>query len=96
MKIILSQPVKIEGEPDIHRFSKEYISDIMPVVGAEVEDCLWKDPGEYKITGYTINYEDNSCYVGVEQYDFEIPKERKDEFAEIVKLHGWKASWDFN
>ena len=40
MKIILSQPVKVEGEHDIHRFTKEYESDIMPVVGAEIEDSF--------------------------------------------------------
>lgn len=96
MKIILSQPVKIEGEPDIHRFSKEYISDIIPIIGIEVEDPLWKDPGEYKITGYTISYYENSIYVGLEKYNFEIPKSRKKEFAQMAKLHGWKASWDFN
>jgi len=95
MKIILSQPVRIEGEPDIHMFSKEYVSDIMPVVGAEVEDPLWKDPGEYKITGFTISYYENSCFVGIEPYNIKIPKARKDEFAHIAKLHGWKASWDF-
>ena len=95
MRIILSQPVKIEGEPDIHRFSKEYESDIMPVVGAEVEDPLWKDPYEYKITGFTINYYDNSCYVGLKTYNGEIPKERKEFWADVAKSHGWKASWDF-
>lgn len=95
MKIILSQPVRITGEPDIHRVSKEYDSDIMPVIGIEVEDPLWKDPGEYKITGFTISYYNNSCYVGVEPYAFEILKEKKNEFADMAKLHGWKASWDF-
>lgn len=96
MKIILSQPVRIEGERDIHRVSKEYESDIMPVTGVEIEDPLWKDPGEYKITGYTICYYDNSCFVGVEPYSQEIPKDRKEKFAEMAKSHGWKASWDFN
>ena len=95
MKILLSQPVKIEGEPNIHRWSKEYISDIMPVIGVEVEDPLWKDPGEYKITGYTISYYENTCYVGLEQYDITVPNSRKEEFADMAKLHGWKASWDF-
>lgn len=93
MKIVLSQPVKIEGEPDIHRFSKEYESDIMPVVGIEVEDSLWKDPGEYEITGYMISYQENTCFVGVKPYNITIPKSRKDEFAHMAKLHGWKASW---
>lgn len=95
MKIILSQPVRIEGEPDIHRFSKEYESNIMPVVGAEIEDPLWKDPGAYKITGFTISYYENACYVGVVPYDFEIPNSRRSEIADMAKSHGWKASWDF-
>lgn len=95
MKIILSQPVRIEGEPDICRFSKEYESDIMPVVGAEVEDPLWKDPYEYKITGFSISYYENCCYVGLEKYNDEIPKDKKDFWADIAKNHGWKASWDF-
>ena len=95
MKIILSQLVKIEGEPDIHRFSKEYVSDIMPIVGVEVEDPLWKDPYGYKITRVTICYFENSCFVELEPYAIEVPKERKDEFAHMAKLHGWKASWDF-
>ncbi|MBE5867974.1 MAG: hypothetical protein E7293_03320 [Lachnospiraceae bacterium] len=95
MKIILSQPVKIAGEPDIHRVSKEYTSDIVPVVGIEVEDPLWKDPGGYKITGYSISYYEDAYYVGIEQYDEEIRFSQKEEFANMAKLHGWKASWDF-
>ena len=94
MKIILSQPVKVEGEPDVHRVSKEYESDIMPVVGAIVEDPLWKDTDEYKITDFSICYYDNSCYVGLEKYNDEIPKDRKEIWANMAKSRGWKASWN--
>lgn len=94
MKITLSQPVKVEDELDGHTFTKEYESDIMPVVGIEVEDPLWKNPYEYKITGFSINYYENSCYVRLEEYSFEIPKDRKEHFAEVAKSHGWKASWE--
>ena len=94
MKIILSQPVKVEGEPDVHRVSKEYESDIMPVVGAIVEDPLWKDTDEYKITDFSICYYDNSCYVGLEKYNDEIPKDRKEIWANMAKSHGWNASWN--
>lgn len=95
MKIILSQPVKVEGEPDIHRFTKEYESDIMPVVGAEIEDSFWKDPGEYQITGFTISYQENACYVGLKEFVGEIQKDKKDFWADVAKSHEWKASWDF-
>lgn len=94
MKIVLSQPVKIEGEP-YHRFSKTYESDIFPVVGTVVEDPLWKDPGEYKITGVSISYYENACYVGLETYEYEISNDKKNEIADMAKSHGWKASWDF-
>lgn len=95
MKIVLSQPVRIEGKPYIHRFSKTYESGIIPVVGSTVEDPLWKDPGEYKITGFSISYYEDTYYVGLEPYADEISKEGKTLMADIAKSHGWKASWDF-
>lgn len=94
MKITLSQPVKIEGEPDIHRFYKTYESSIIPVVGVDVEDPLWKDPGEYKITGFSISYYEDTYYVGLEPYEGEIAKEKKEFMSKVAKSHGWKASWD--
>ncbi len=95
MKITLSQLVKFEGEPTIHRFTKEYVSNIMPAVGACIEDPFWKDPYEYKIMEVTINYYDNSCYVVLEEFNVEIQKDKKDFWADVAKSHGWKASWDF-
>jgi len=95
MKVILTQPVKIDGEPDIHSFTKTYESDIIPVVGVEVEDTLWKDPGMYKITGFYMSFNENAYYVGLEPYEFVILESGKDEIADMAKSHGWKASWDF-
>jgi hypothetical protein len=95
MKVILSQCVKVKGEQYGNSVSKEYESDIMPIVGIMVEDPLWKDPYEYEIKEVTINYYDNSCFVVLDEYKGEILKEKKKLFADMAKLHGWKASWDF-
>jgi hypothetical protein len=93
MKIHLSQPVRIEGEPFIHNMNKTYDSDIAPIVGVEVEDPLWKDPDSYKIVDFMINYSNNTYYVGLEPYNGEIAKGKKLEMAEIAESHGWKATW---
>lgn len=93
MKICLTQPVKIKGDNFPHRWSKEYDSLVIPRIGDSIEDPLWKDPGEYKVTGISISYYEDACYVGLEQYGYEIPAEQKDEQAKMAKLHGWKSSW---
>ena len=93
MKVILRQPVKIDGEPDIYSFSKTYESDIIPVVGAKVEDPLWKDPGVYKITGIYLSFYENAYYVGLEPYEYVILESGKDEMANMAKSHGWEANW---
>lgn len=95
MKIYLTQPVKIEGDRFPHSWSKIYESSVIPRKGDFVEDPLWKDPGEYEVVGITINYYADSCYVGLKEYEMEIPKERKDEMARMAELHGWKSSWKF-
>lgn len=95
MKVILTQPVKIDGEPDIYSFSKTYNSNIIPVIGSEVEDPLWKDPGMYKITGFYISFYEDAYYVGLEPYEYVILESGKNEIADMAKSHGWKASWDF-
>ena len=93
MKIIISQGIKIVGDKFPHNWRKEYESVIIPRVGDYIEDPIWKDPYEYKVTGVTINYYADECFVGVEDYIGDIPDNRKDEFAHMAELHGWKSSW---
>lgn len=96
MKIIISQGVKLVGDNSPHNWRKEYESTIIPCVGDFIEDPIWKNPYEYKVIGVTINYYDDECHVGVEAYDLDIPNERKEEFAHMAELHGWKTSWKLN
>ena len=93
MKVIISQMVLIEGEDFPSNWEKGYDSEIIPRVGASIEDPIWKDPGEYQVKNVTINYSSNECYVYMGRYANIIPNERKEEFGKIAELHGWKANW---
>ncbi len=93
MKITISQQVKIVNDKFPHSWRTEYESNIIPHVGDSIEDPIWKEPYDYKVIEVTINYYANECYVSVEAYDGEIPEERKEDFAHMAKLHGWKSSW---
>lgn len=93
MKIILSQQVELEGDNFPHNWSKEYESNIIPHMGDYISDPIWKDPYEYIVTEITIDYYANECSVNIDKYCYGIPNSRKDEFAEMAKLHGWSASW---
>lgn len=93
MKLIISQQVKIKGDPFPHNWRKEIDSIIIPNIGMSIEDSLWKDPGEYKVIDVLINYQEDYSYISLEKYDAEIPDEKKDEWAHIAKLHGWACSW---
>lgn len=93
MKVSISQQVKFSGDNFPHSWSKEFDSVVIPHAGDYIEDPLWKDPYEYKVTKVIIDYYDNTCYVDVEAYNLEISSDRKDEFTEMAELHGWKAGW---
>lgn len=93
MKIVISQQVKIISDNFPHNWRIEYESNIIPHVGDSIEDPIWKEPYDYKVIEVIINYYANECYVQVEAYDGEIPEKRKEDFAHMAELHGWKASW---
>lgn len=93
MKVSISQQVKFRGVNRPYYWTKEYESTIIPHAGDQIEDPIWKNPYEYKVTEVTIDYYENTCFVSVETYAGEFPEDRKDELAEMSKLHGWKASW---
>ena len=93
MKIIVSQCVKLDGDKCPHNWKKEYDSTIIPRVGDYIEDPIWKDPYEYKVTRVIINYDIDQCYVNVDSHNRDIPSERKEEFADMANGHGWKPSW---
>lgn len=94
MKITISQPVTIQGENCLHHWSKEYGDRfVLPRKGDLIEDPLWKEPYEYEVTAVVINYDQDTCFVTVAQYENEISESSKDEFWKMADLHGWKASW---
>ena len=93
MNLIISQQVKIKGDNFPHNWRKEIESIIIPNIGMSIEDSLWKEPGTYKVTDVSINYQEDYCYISLEKYDVEIPDERKEEMAHIANLHGWACSW---
>lgn len=94
MKVIISQMVVFNGSDNFpYNWSKTYESNVIPRVGDTIEDPIWKDPGDYEVTGVTINYDTDECYVGVTDYTLVIPIERKEEFGKMAELHGWKANW---
>lgn len=93
MKVIVSQQVKIIGDNYPHNWSIEYESNIIPHIGDSIEDPIWKNPYDYKVIEVIIDYYANECFVQVEAYDGNIPEERKEDFAHMAELHGWKASW---
>ena len=93
MKVIINQLVLIDGDKIPNTWSKTYESNVIPRIGDTIESSLWKNPGDYKVTGVTINYDADECYVGVERYANVIPSDRKEEYENIAALHGWKANW---
>ena len=96
MKISIAQLVKIEGDNNFpYKWSKEYGDRIVvPRKGDKIEDPLWKDPYEYEVTEVLFDYEEDTCFITVNPYKDEIPKSRKEEFAKMATLHGWKANWN--
>lgn len=95
MKVIISQVVEFEGSNFPHTWRKEIETNIIPHKGDFIEDSLWKNPYEYEVIETLINYSENYCMVTVKEYNDKIPLNRKDEFARIAELHGWKALWKF-
>ena len=93
MKITISQNVKISNDKYPHSWRIEYESNIIPHVGDSIEDPIWKNPYDYKVTKVAINYSANTCFVYVEDLDGVIPEERKESFAHMAELHGWEVSW---
>ena len=93
MKVIINQLVLIDGDKIPNTWSKTYESNVIPRIGDTIESSLWENPGDYKVTGVTINYDADECYVGVERYANVIPSDRKEEYGNIAALHGWKANW---
>ena len=94
MKITLSQKVKLQNDPLLHSWSKEYISNEIPQIGCYIEDFLFKDPYEYEVEDVIISDDGNSCTVHLKPYDLEIPNEDLKNYAKAASLHGWKASWE--
>ena len=52
---------------------------------------MWENPYEYEVTKVLFNYQGNLCYVEVAPFDGEIPEEKMEEFAKMVKAHGWSS-----
>lgn len=89
MTIILSQYVEVENDRLPHRIEKKIESSIIPNIGMSIEDSVWKDPYDYKVIEVLINYVEDYCYVTLEKYSEIIKNNFKNEFASMVKLHGW-------
>ena len=43
--------------------TQTFQSDIVPPIGALIQDSLFKDPHEHKVADVTIDYAQNICYV---------------------------------
>ena len=94
MLLIVSQRIKIKNDKLPYSIKKEYgEQSIIPRVGDKLEDSVWARPYEYEVTEVVFNYQDGTCYVEVAPFADEIPEEKMEEFAHMVSLHGWSASW---
>ena len=94
MILIVSQRIKIKSSRVPYSIQKKYgEQSIIPRIGDKLEDTVWKDPYEYEVTEIVLNYQDRTCYVEVAPLEGEIPEEKMEEFAEMVKTHGWSTSW---
>ena len=92
MKIILSQVIGLkESKRDCFLIKKEYESNIIPQVGWEIYDSLWKDPSEYEVIQVILNYKNNECQVALSSIKLEGNKEYLKEWYDLVKLHGWET-----
>ena len=97
MKIIVSQLVNIQNDNFPHTWRKDYGDrNVVPRVGDKIEDSLWKNPYEYDVVEVIFDYREDTCFVTVSAYEYEIPKERMDEFGRMAEMHGWEAGWITN
>jgi hypothetical protein len=75
------------------RIHKTFDSEIIPRVGDLIEDSVWKDPYEYKVSEVTINYQNDTCYVFLEKQILETDKkEHLSTHLKMTKLHDWENS----
>ena len=94
MRLIVSQNIKVLNSRVPYDIQKKYGEQtILPRIGDKLEDSVWKDPYEYEVIEVVINYDEGLCCVDVAPFADEMPEDRLDEFAQMVKLHGWEASW---
>ncbi len=93
MKIIISQPTEIIGDKFPHRWSKEFISSVIPHTGDFIQDPIWQGDEYYEVSEVILNYELDECYVSLEKYKTKISEDRKDFFADMAESHDWKCSW---
>lgn len=93
MKIIISQWVQFENDKFPYHWTKEFESELIPVVGMDIEDPLWKEPDTYKIDKVTINYNENYYYVEVEKYSPVISQKVREDMEKAAQLHGWNLPW---
>lgn len=90
MKIIITQYVEIENDRFPHCLTKCIESTVIPNIGVSIEDPVWKEPYDYKVAEVMINYNEDCCYVTLEKYSDTISANFINDFAKMVKLHGWE------
>lgn len=93
MTIEITQHLNFEGDNFPYSWSKQYESDIKPLIGECIEDSIWKDPYEYNVVEVRNNYNEDIVYVEVEMLAYPLPAGSKDEMAQMANSHGWTASW---
>ncbi|GAA0468011.1 hypothetical protein GCM10009413_00080 [Tatumella punctata] len=69
--------------------SKDFDTDIIPLVGSYFEDSVFKSGETKKIAQVTCNFQQNSYYVEIDIIQFDTDGQMK-EFAEMSKSHDWK------
>lgn len=70
--------------------TKTFESDIVPPIGALIEDSLFKDPNECKVVDVTINYTENTCYVDLESCDYSaLDQKQWEQMLHVAELHEW-------
>jgi len=89
MKIVMDIVLYCDDPKNRHglgTFRKEFQSDIIPTVGAKIEDPVWNDPREIK--ELVINYTENYCFISF-GLEYLAKEEYYERYKQMYESHGW-------
>jgi hypothetical protein len=86
MKIIVDLNILCNASGNTYRVGKEYKTDLIPMVGMQLEDSAWKTPR--LISHITISPTEGYYYLCVGE-DTRDNEEQCETLKQMYRSHGW-------